>query len=410
MPVVEVSLVALAAGLVALIVAALGYFLSRFKLEARSGNNKEQIHRQLQRVLRGLPTGMQAKAAHPLWPRDAGDAGAASEVGAPEPSPPESSHSELAPAEPMAAAPHSSEPLRAASRADRLSRSTGRDRMYGEIVAGGLRVMGASVIGSSHEKAGQPREDAFYWRELATGGLVTAIADGVGSTRHAQVAAGLAVRYVVDEVAGHIASAADGRHWRVIADSAVRLAVSHLQPEVVDDVARRHSSYPVPAEKRERSPACTLLVALLIPESRGLSVYWATVGDSQLLSRDAHRSPAWRIETGGETDQRSRGRYLSNATESLPRDLGKVAVGHKLFEPGTLVLLATDGFIRTLEIRSSPADPFVTAEQLRSITPDAFFAAVDEPLPQCWDDRTAVLIQTPAKAEQARPGYFWWGF
>ncbi|MDX6284350.1 MAG: hypothetical protein QOH03_5421, partial [Kribbellaceae bacterium] len=287
---------------------------------------------------------------------------------------------------------------------------TGRDRALGEIVVGGLRIVGASVVGSSHEKVGQPREDAFYWRGLPGGCLVAAISDGVGSTRHAQIAAGLAVRSVVDEIADRISSPGDVRHWRAVANHAVAVAAGHLRPDLVDDVARRQSTHAVSAEKKERSPACTLLATMLVPDSRGLNVYWVSVGDSQLLSRDIQRSPAWRIETGSETEQEPQGRYLSNATDSLPRDLGKVTVGHQLFGSGTLLLLATDGFVRTLEIRSSPADPFVAAERLRTITADGFFAAVDEPLPQCWDDRTAVLIQALSSPDQDPSSYFWWEF
>ena len=62
------------------------------------------------------------------------------------------------------------------------------------------RAAGVSVRGTSHEKTGQPCQDAVYWETFPHGLLVTAVADGAGSAALGEVGATVAVRAAVDRV------------------------------------------------------------------------------------------------------------------------------------------------------------------------------------------------------------------
>src|SRR5262249_21897575 len=64
------------------------------------------------------------------------------------------------------------------------------------------RVVGASVRGTGHERAGLPCQDAHGWRILPEGTLVMVVADGAGSAPFAEVGAEIAVRTALETV-GH---------------------------------------------------------------------------------------------------------------------------------------------------------------------------------------------------------------
>ena len=53
------------------------------------------------------------------------------------------------------------------------------------------RALGASVRGTSHEKTGQPCQDAHCLELLPDGSLVAAVADGAGSAALGEVGAGV---------------------------------------------------------------------------------------------------------------------------------------------------------------------------------------------------------------------------
>jgi serine/threonine protein phosphatase PrpC len=59
------------------------------------------------------------------------------------------------------------------------------------------RVVGASVVGTAHEKTGQPCQDAHGWRILPDNVLIAAVADGAGSAALGEIGAQVAVRAVL---------------------------------------------------------------------------------------------------------------------------------------------------------------------------------------------------------------------
>src|SRR5262245_39729104 len=72
--------------------------------------------------------------------------------------------------------------------------------MAGET-GGDWRVVGASVTGLSHLRAGQACQDAHRWHELASGVLLVAVADGAGTAPLSAVGASLAAQAAVAEAA-----------------------------------------------------------------------------------------------------------------------------------------------------------------------------------------------------------------
>lgn len=66
-------------------------------------------------------------------------------------------------------------------------------------------VAGASVCGASHQKSGQPCQDAHAWREFPGGGLVLAVADGAGSASLSQIGAARAAISAVDWISELVA-------------------------------------------------------------------------------------------------------------------------------------------------------------------------------------------------------------
>jgi hypothetical protein len=63
---------------------------------------------------------------------------------------------------------------------------------------GRWQVAAASVRGSSHEKTGQPCQDAYCWQPLPGDILVMAVADGAGSAVLGDVGASIAVQTAID--------------------------------------------------------------------------------------------------------------------------------------------------------------------------------------------------------------------
>ncbi|MEO0250163.1 MAG: PP2C family serine/threonine-protein phosphatase [candidate division WOR-3 bacterium] len=65
---------------------------------------------------------------------------------------------------------------------------------------GAWQVLAASACGLSHERKGQPCQDAYYWQTLPRGVLLAAVADGAGSATLAERGASLAARAAVESL------------------------------------------------------------------------------------------------------------------------------------------------------------------------------------------------------------------
>jgi hypothetical protein len=77
------------------------------------------------------------------------------------------------------------------------------------------RVVGASVRGVSHQRSGQPCQDAHSWRRVGSL-LIAAVADGAGSAPLAEVGSGVAVHAALEATSSHLEGAlpADDAGWQ----------------------------------------------------------------------------------------------------------------------------------------------------------------------------------------------------
>lgn len=79
--------------------------------------------------------------------------------------------------------------------------------MNPEAPGRGWRVIGTSVQGVSHRRAGQPCQDAHHWQEMGEGILVIAVADGAGSASCAEIGSALAAHAAVGAAVARLQTA-----------------------------------------------------------------------------------------------------------------------------------------------------------------------------------------------------------
>jgi hypothetical protein len=105
-------------------------------------------------------------------------------------------------------------------------------------------VAAASVRGTSHEKTGQPCQDAHYWRLLTDAGLVLAVADGAGSAAQGQIGATIASWTAATTLYAHLSRSPrprDAAGWEACLTTAVEAAQAAVYAEATArQVARRH--------------------------------------------------------------------------------------------------------------------------------------------------------------------------
>ncbi len=99
-------------------------------------------------------------------------------------------------------------------------------------VASNWRILGASVTGTSHHKAGRDCDDAHAIRQLQDGPLLLAVADGAGSVSHAAAGAKCAVRTALDTAEAALAQQPeDMEQWQRLLDlvlASVRMSLEQL--------------------------------------------------------------------------------------------------------------------------------------------------------------------------------------
>ncbi len=151
------------------------------------------------------------------------------------------------------------------------------------------QVIGASVAGTAHTRAGRPGEDAHAWRLRPAGTLVLAVADGAGSAVRAAEGAVCVVTVAVDAadqaLDGLAPTTVDG--WQALLAQAVRAAraalVARVPPVATtpDTVALPDPA--LPAAPVLRDFATTLLLAVV-------SDHWLAavqIGDGALVISDS---------------------------------------------------------------------------------------------------------------------------
>lgn len=114
------------------------------------------------------------------------------------------------------------------------------------------KIIGASIIGTSHLRAGLPCQDAHGYRVWKSG-VITAVADGLGSATKSDEGARLAVGTVLDLLENDLTihSPANNEDWSEVLASAFAVARQRLEQ------AAETSSLPL------REYGTTLLVAIV---------------------------------------------------------------------------------------------------------------------------------------------------
>jgi hypothetical protein len=136
------------------------------------------------------------------------------------------------------------------------------------------RIAATSVIGTSHTKTGQPCQDSVRVRLLDTQAgpiLISAVSDGAGSAAHSEIGSRAAVTtatYLVEnflEAGGNVGSIerATALSW-----------LAQIQTVV--------SAFASEADLPVREFACTLLVAIIAPESAA----FFQIGDGAMVVRE----------------------------------------------------------------------------------------------------------------------------
>ncbi|MEV5408981.1 protein phosphatase 2C domain-containing protein [Thermopolyspora sp. NPDC052614] len=246
---------------------------------------------------------------------------------------------------------------------------------------GGLTVRAASVRGRTHSYRGETRQDAYGVRLSGDEQwVIAAVADGLGSARHADVAAATAIRAALDGVDGALRSGGSPHTW------GWRPLITYVSDEI-----RQATEALGPARQGTNTnrtpiarPATTLTVAVLPADGAGTGVC-AAVGDSPAIRVDGGR---WQALVGAV----HRGGLSDNITTALPGDPGNVEV--QTFEWGhsDLLILTSDGFAAGIAGGHTPlaqrlAETWRTPPSLTD-----FVREVDFRLSTFDDDRTVVAL------------------
>ena len=259
---------------------------------------------------------------------------------------------------------------------------------------GPFDVYAASQVGLQHAKNGDPREDAYaVGGDPDRGRVFLAVADGLGSTKDAHAAARRASKTAVDLLRRRFDddSVPPPQEWTQMASDVVAQVAQQLDPDAMGDAALE-IGYLSPqsrnGSKAARPPACTLTFAVAGPYTDdGYPVYWAGVGDCELLFVDLDRGGTltWKTHNATKT-----GTLVSNVTDSLPRNPDRVFYGAEMVSPTTMVVVASDGVGDAIRQVPEEFSRVLGAAATIGFTEPSFAELVSFDLPGLHDDRTLV--------------------
>ncbi|MCG5219627.1 protein phosphatase 2C domain-containing protein [Streptosporangium sp. KLBMP 9127] len=204
-------------------------------------------------------------------------------------------------------------------------------RAPGVALDGGMlaqtTVRAVSIRGRRHRYRGEPLQDAYAVRLSADGRwVIAAVADGLGSTLHAEHAAAVAVR-----AATNLSLTPDPGWHAVFATVAgeVMRATARLGGQIPPATTGRHSA------AASNPPATTLTIGVVPADGRRGIAACAVIGDS----------PALWLHDGMWTEIfPPDGQRPGNVTSALPEDLGELRERQIDWGPGDVLVLCSDGF------------------------------------------------------------------
>jgi Protein phosphatase 2C len=257
----------------------------------------------------------------------------------------------------------------------------------------GLTVRAASVRGLSKRYQGQPRQDDLCLRvDKPRRTLIAAVADGVSGAARSDLAAALVVRHAAAALARQLDDpsreldgdppAADADWREVFEQAAWALVEEH----------RRHAGEPEAGiEEAGASLATTLVVAAITPlEEGGARARLAAVGDSPaFIVRDRRFEPVFGSTQEGDG-------LLDPLVEALPRAVHTVIDRDVMLEPGSVLLICTDGLALPLAGGNGEVGATFARELRRPPDVIDFARLLDFSRSTYDDDRTAVAVWVPA--------------
>jgi hypothetical protein len=259
---------------------------------------------------------------------------------------------------------------------------------------GPFDVYAASQVGLQHAKDGDPREDAYaVGGDPDRGRVFLAVADGLGSTKDAHAAARRASKTALDLLRSRFDDdrVPPPEEWTQIATDVVAQVAQQLDPDAVGDAAL-DIGYLSPqsrnGSKAARPPACTLTFAVAGPHTGdGYPVYWAGVGDCELLFVDLDRGGTltWKTHNATKT-----GTSVSNVTDSLPRNPDRIFYGAEMVSPETMVVVTSDGVGDAIRQVPEEFSRLLGAAATAGLTEPTFAELVSFDIPGLHDDRTLV--------------------
>jgi hypothetical protein len=260
-----------------------------------------------------------------------------------------------------------------------------------EAQVGDLVVRAASVVGPGHrcEEPAAPRQDAYQLGRAGGGRyLLVAIADGVSSSRRAELGAAVAARRAVELAARQIDAAGPAGAPAI-----------HLSPvDIFGAVAADMRNTAARRRLADTDVCCVLVLAVIdaLPGPTGNRGSWvAWVGDVSMWRRTGGR---WEFLLG-DAKGRAGGVQTSEVHSALPGGAAAVRAEVVPLRAGEAYALVTDGVGDLWSAHPMANDYFArrwaTPPPVASYLNDVCFDARGE-----QDDRTAVVIWTPPVTPQ----------
>jgi serine/threonine protein phosphatase PrpC len=244
----------------------------------------------------------------------------------------------------------------------------------------GLTVRAASVRGLYKRYTGGPRQDDMcLLLHTDSGTLIAAVADGVSAAPRSDVGAALAVRYATAAVARQLDDGRESVDWRGAFEQAAWALVEEHRRACGDAGAG--------VEEASTSLATTLLVAAV----RGSDVEVAAVGDSPaFLLKD-------KVYDAVVAEPERFDGLVGGGVDALPRSAGTALVSRCSLDPGSVLLLCTDGLAMPLAGGDGEVGATLARELARPPDVIDFARLLDFSRSTYDDDRSLIAVWGPAR-------------
>src|SRR5215470_5346268 len=278
--------------------------------------------------------------------------------------------------------------------------------------ASGWQVVTATERGAAHRAAGIPNQDAVAAIPLENGGMVTAVADGHGHSRHFRSARGArlavsiacgAARDLATRPGGLPGPGREEELRRVLVPG----IVARWRDAVLADVAAEPFTGPENAVRRGDDVTIPYGTTLLLAIGQGQRLLLAQIGDGDIVGIGPDGTALLPVPGDPTLD----GRHTTSLCSPRAAGSFRVAAAGLAATPLLGVLLATDGYGNAQVARAWEA---VVSADLAGLIPAHPASWLASKLPE-WagrcasldgsaDDTTLALLLAPAAASALEPG------